>query len=247
MDKSLYLSMTGAKETMLAQTAHANNLANARTTGFKADFAQARAMAVLGEGYQSRVYAMTERPTTDLSVATLNQTGRDLDVAIKTEGWFAVRTPNGGEAYTRAGELQISAEGDLLTGTGLPVLGGGGPIVLPPAASVDIGQDGTISVQTLGAAPSELAVVDQIKLVNPDPKQLVKGQDGLMHQRNGGIAQADESVELAQGYLETSNVNAVAELTSMMDLARRFELNIKMMQTADQNAEASARILQNLG
>lgn len=247
MDKSLYLSMTGAKETMLAQTAHANNLANARTTGFKADFAQARAMAVLGEGHQSRVYAMTERPATDLSAAPMNQTGRDLDVAVKTEGWFAVQAVDGSEAYTRAGELQISAEGDLLTGTGLPVMGGGGPIVLPPASKVDIAADGTISVRVVGAAASELAVVDQIKLVNPDPQTLIKGSDGLMRPENGGIAPIDEGVQMVQGYLETSNVNAVAELTSMLDLARRFELNVKMMQTTEQNAEASARILQNLG
>ncbi len=247
MDKMLYLSMTGAKETMLAQTAHANNLANARTTGFKADFAQARAMAVLGDGHQSRVYAMTERPSTDFSPAALNQTGRDLDIAIKSEGWFAVQAADGTEAYTRAGELQITAEGDLVTGTGLPVLGGGGPIQLPPASSIAIGADGTVSVQAVGSPASELAVVDQIKLVNPDPQGLVKGADGLMRQVDGAVAPADISVEVAQGYVETSNVNAVSELTSMLDLARRFELNVKMMQTAEQNAEASARILQNLG
>lgn len=247
MDKSLYLSMTGAKETMLAQTAHANNLANARTTGFKADFAQARAMAVLGDGYQSRVYAMTERPATDFSPSALNQTGRDLDVAVKSEGWFAVQAGDGSEAYTRAGELQITVEGDLVTGTGLPVVGDGGPIQLPPSSSILIGRDGTITVQPVGAAPGELAVVGQMKLVNPDAQNLVKGEDGLMRQRDGADAAADAGVEVAQGYLETSNVNAVAELTSMLDLARRFELNIKMMQTAEQNAEASARILQNIG
>lgn len=247
MDKLLYLSMTGAKETMLAQTAHANNLANARTTGFKADFAQARAMAVVGEGYQSRVYAMTERPSTDLSASALNQTGRDLDVAIKTDGWFAVQAADGTEAYTRAGELQITAEGDLLTGSGLPVMGGGGPIQLPPAAAIQIGSDGTVSVQVMGTPPSAITVVDQIKLVNPDAQNLEKGPDGLMRQRDGAIAVIDESVEMVQGYVETSNVNAVAELTSMLDLARRFELNVKMMKTAEENAESSARILQNLG
>lgn len=247
MDKSLYLSMTGAKETMLAQAAHANNLANARTTGFKADLAQARAMAVIGSGHQSRVYAMTERPATDLSAAALNHTGRDLDVAIRGDGWLAVQAADGSEAYTRAGELQISSTGQLLTGTGLPLLGEGGPITLPPAARIDIGKDGSITVRVQGDSPAELAVVDRIKLVNPDAQTLVKGQDGLMRPLAGGAAPADVTVEVAAGYLETSNVNAVSELTAMLDLARRFEMNIKMMTDAQENSEASARILQNLG
>lgn len=247
MDKSLYLSMTGARETMLAQTAHANNLANARTTAFKADFAQARAMAVLGEGYQSRVYAMTERPATDMTPATLNHTGRDLDVAIRGEGWFAVQAPDGTEAYTRAGELQITATGQLVTGTGLPLMGEGGPIALPPSASLFIADDGAISVRPQGANPNELAVVDRIKMVNPEAANLHKGEDGLMRIDVGGVAPQDPEVELASGYLEASNVNAVSELTSMLDLARRFEMNVKMMSTTRDNADASTRILQNLG
>ncbi|OMH30005.1 flagellar basal-body rod protein FlgF [Motiliproteus sp. MSK22-1] len=244
MDNLLYLSMTGAKETMLAQASHANNLANARTTGFKADLAQARAMQVLGPGHESRVYAMTERPATDQTAGALNHTGRDLDVAVQGQGWLAVQSPDGTEAYTRAGELQISATGQLLTGSGLPLLGDGGPIELPPAANIDIGQDGTISVLTL---EGELAVAGRIKLVNPDPQGLVKGADGLMRTKAGEEAPLDPEVQLESGYLETSNVNAVNELTSMLDLARRFEMNIKMMQNAQENSEASARILQNLG
>ncbi|MCW8884669.1 MAG: flagellar basal body rod protein FlgF [Motiliproteus sp.] len=244
MDKFMYLSMTGAKEAMLAQASHANNLANARTTGFKSDLAQARAMPVFGEGHQSRVYAMTERPATDLTSGVLNHTGRDLDVAVRGEGWFAVQAPDGTEAYTRAGELQLSSTGQVLTGSGLPLLGEGGQIALPPAAKVDIGQDGSITVldETGG-----LAVVDRIKLVNPPAADMVKGEDGLMRLRTGGAAPLDPVVELESGYLETSNVNAVNELVSMLDLARRFEMNIKMMQKAEENSDASARILQNLG
>lgn len=247
MDKSLYLSMSGARESMLAQASHANNLANARTTGFKADFAQARAMAVMGDGFQSRVYAMTERPATDTSAATLTETGRALDVAIRDQGWFAVQAPDNSEAYTRAGELQITADGQLVTGTGLPILGEGGPIVLPPTSNLFIANDGSITVQPLGAEPDELAVVDRIKMVNPDPQNMYKGSDGLMRVENGGALPLDETVELASGYLEVSNVNAVSELTSMLDLARRFEMNIKMMQNTEENASAAARILQNLG
>ena len=125
MDKLLYLSMTGATQTMLAQTAHANNLANINTTGFKADLAQARAMPVLGEGHQSRVYAMTERPATDLAEGVNQHTGRDLDVAIQSQGWIAVQAQDGAEAYTRSGGLHVDAVGQLRTGNGLPVIGEG--------------------------------------------------------------------------------------------------------------------------
>ncbi len=247
MDKLLYLSMTGAREAMLAQASHANNLANARTTAFKADLAQARAMPVFGDGLQSRVYAMTERPATNMAAGPLNHTGRDLDVAIKGEGWLAVQAPDGTEAYTRAGELQISSTGQLLTGRGLPLLGEGGPVVLPPSARIDIGQDGTITVLGLDGGADNLAVVDRIKLVNLDIRSLEKGEDGLMRSRDVAPVAADPAVQLESGYLEASNVNGVAELTAMMDLARRFELNVKMMKNAEENSDSSARILQNLG
>lgn len=247
MDKLLYLSMTGATQAMLAQTAHANNLANVRTDGFKADLAQARAMPVFGEGLPSRVYAMTERPATDLSAGALNPTGRDLDVAVDGDGWLAVRAPDGSEAYTRAGDLHIDATGLVTTGRGLPLLGEGGPIVLPPATKVEIGQDGTITVRVQGDSANQLAVVDRIKLVNPDPQSLAKGEDGLMRVRQGGAAPLDEAVQIRSGYLETSNVNAVEELTAILDLSRRFEMNLKMMSDAKENADSAASILQNLG
>jgi flagellar basal-body rod protein FlgF len=247
LDKLLYLSMTGATQTMLAQTAHANNLANVNTTAFKSDLAQARAMPVLGAGFQSRVYAMTERPATDLSGGVNNSTGRDLDVAIQGSGWIAVQATDGREAYTRAGELQVDAAGQLRTGSGLPVLGDGGPIQLPPSSKIEIGSDGTISVRVQGSEARELAVVDRIKLVNPESQTLNKGQDGLLRVMGGALAVADPLVRLKSGYIETSNVNAVSELTAMIDLSRRFEMNIKMMKNAEENAAAAARVLQDVG
>ncbi|MEH6825203.1 MAG: flagellar basal-body rod protein FlgF [Motiliproteus sp.] len=247
MDKLLYLSMTGATQTMLAQTAHANNLANVNTTGFKSDLAQARAMPVIGAGYQSRVYAMTERPATDLSSSVNNPTGRDLDVAVQGSGWIAVQATDGGEAYTRAGELQVDAAGQLRTGSGLPVLGDGGPIQLPPSSKIEIGSDGTVTVRVQGSQARELAVVDRIKLVNPDPQSLSKGRDGLFRVNGGAAAAPDPLVQLQAGYIETSNVNAVSELTAMIDLSRRFEMNIKMMKNAEENATAAAKIMQDIG
>lgn len=250
MDKSLFIAMTGAKQNMMAQQINANNLANANTTGFKRDYAVAQSMAVYGQHYPSRVYAITESPGTDLNAGPLIKTGRDLDVAVKGSGWIAVQAQDGTEAYTRAGDLQIDANGILRTGSGLPVLGNGGPVAVPPADKVQIGTDGTISVVPKGGPANQLAQVDRIKLVNPPEDQLRKGVDGLMRMKsvNGQTptAPADASVTLAPGFLEGSNVNPVESLVSTLQLARQYELQVHAMRTTDQDAQSAARILQNL-
>ncbi|MBK8972254.1 MAG: flagellar basal body rod protein FlgF [Hahellaceae bacterium] len=250
MDKALYIAMSGAKQNMLAQRGHANNLANVNTTGFKADFNQARSMPVFGEHYPTRAYAMTERPATDMAPGSAIQTGRDLDVAVQGDGWIAVQAADGSEAYTREGELQVDVNGVLRTGAGLPVKGNGGPLVIPPADSMTIGVDGVISIVGVGQQPDEIAEIDRIKLVNPDPKQMEKGEDGLMRMKKNPQGQtptapADGTVRVASGYLESSNVNAVDEMTQIMALSRQFEMQIKLMTTADQNTESAARLLQN--
>ncbi|MBD9484388.1 flagellar basal-body rod protein FlgF [Pseudomonas sp. PDM14] len=245
MDKMLYVAMTGASQNTMAQRAHANNLANISTTGFRRDFEQARSMPVFGDGYPARVYAMSERPGTDFSQGSLQETGRDMDVAVDGQGWIAVQAADGSEAYVRTASLQIDALGQLRTGNGMPVLGNGGPIAVPPEQKVEIGQDGTISIRALGEAPSVMAEVDRIKLVNPDPKTMEKGTDGLI--RIKGATQpmeADATVRVTSGFLEASNVNAVEEMTAMLSLSRQFELHVKMMRTADDNATAMARVMQ---
>ncbi|MGB0663588.1 MAG: flagellar basal body rod protein FlgF [Pontibacterium sp.] len=245
MDKVLYVGMTGARENMLAQQAHANNLANATTTGFKADLAQARSMQVFGEGHASRVYAMSERPATDLTNGSLMETGRDLDLAVVGNGWMAVQAPDGTEGYTRGGELQINPQGELVTGSGLRVIGNGGaPIVLPAIEGIAIANDGTITVRPAGEAAAELAVVDAIKLVTLPEGQAFKGTNGLMRTDNQIPLEPDLNVEVRSGYLESSNVNGVHELTSMISLSRQFEMQIKLMKTAEENDSAAANILQ---
>lgn len=246
MDHMLYVSMSGARENMLAQAAHANNLANVSTTGFYRDYAQARSMPVFGEGLPSRVYAMTERPATDFASGALTETGRTLDVAVKGDGFIAVQAADGSEAYTRAGDLQIDVNGVLRTGAGFPVLGDGGLVAIPPAERVDIGMDGSVSVIDLGNGPATLAVIDRIKLVKPELQQVEKGSDGLFRLRDGLPAPADASVRLAQGYLETSNVNAIEEMTEILTLARQFEMQVKLMRTAEETDQHAARLLQNL-
>ncbi len=244
MDKMLYVAMTGASQNTLAQRAHANNLANVSTTGFRRDFEQARSMQIFGDGLPDRVYAMSERPGTDFTPGALQETGRDLDVAVTGDGWLAVQAPDGSEAYVRTASLKIDALGMLRTGNDLPVLGNGGPIGIPPEQQVEIGQDGTISVRALGESPQVMAVVDRLRLVNPDLKQMQKGTDGLLRYQGTDQLQPDSTVQVNSGFLEASNVNAVAEMTAMLSLSRQFELHIKMMRTAEDNSASMARVLQ---
>lgn len=244
MDKALYISMTGASQTMRAQTVHAHNLANASTTGFRADLAQARSMQVFGPGMPSRVYSMTENPGSDFQPGSLQQTGNALDIAVRGEGWIAVQAPDGSEAYTRAGDLELSPFGELLTGSGLPVLGNNGPVVLPPFETVELGTDGTVSVRELGQGAEVMAALDRIKLVNPGNQELFKGSDGLFRRRDGADSLPDAEVTIVSGYLESSNVNVVEAMVEMITLTRNYEMNVKLMQTAQQNSEVSARLLQ---
>jgi len=244
MDKMLYVAMTGAHNNTLAQSAHANNLANISTSGFRRDFEQARSMPVFGDGYPARVYAMSERPGTDFTPGALQETGRDLDVAIGGQGWLAVQAADGSEAYVRTASLNVDALGVLRTGNGLPVMGNAGPIAVPPEQKIEIGQDGTISIRALGEAPNVLAEVDRLKLVNPDLQQMEKGADGMLRFTGQQPLLADASVQVTSGFLESSNVNAVEEMTAILSLSRQFELQVKMMRTAEDNSAAMARVLQ---
>ena len=244
MDRALYLAMSGGTQVMNAQTIHANNLANVSTTGFRSDFEQARSMQVNGDFYPSRVYAMTENPGTNFEMGPLQNTGRSMDVAIQNNGFIAVLDGNGQETYTRAGDLQLTLSGQLVTGTGLPVMGTAGPIFLPPLDDLDISEDGTISIIPQGGDGTQITALNRIKLVSAEPEALVKGDDGLIRTKSGEQLQQDNSVQVVSGYLEGSNVNAVEEMTSIMELSRRFEMNIKVMNTVRENENASARILE---
>jgi len=241
----LYVAMSGASQNTKAMQAHANNLANISTSGFRRDFEQARAMPVFGDSFPARVFAMSERPATDFTAGSLQETGRDLDVAAKGDAWIAVQAPDGGEAYVRTGSLEIDALGQLRTSDGMPVMGNGGPIAIPPEEKIDIGEDGTITIRGQGNNPNALATVDRIKLVTPDAKQLEKGSDGLIRMKSGQPApQVDANASVQSGVLEASNVNAVDEMTSILALSRQFELHVKMMKTAEEDSQSMARVLQ---
>lgn len=243
MDRMLYIAMSGAKETMISQAVNTHNLANANTTGFRADLEAFTSLQVQGPGYASRAYTMEQGQGVDFTPGTVVSTGRELDVAINGDGWIAVQAPDGSEAYTRAGDLRIDSAGLLTTGTGLPVLGNGGPIAIPPYEKLLIGDDGTVSILPVGQNPNALAIVDRIRLVNVDQANLVKGEDGLVRTRDGAPAVPDAQVRLTQGALEQSNVNAIESMVSLIELSRKFELQVKMMEAAQENDRQSSQLL----
>lgn len=247
MDDLVYVAMTGAKQTELAQSVNSHNLANASTTGFRADLHAFSALPIQGFGEPTRVNAVAENYGTDHRQGATMSTGRDLDVAIQGEGFIAVQAPDGSEAYTRAGDLRVNSVGVMTNGAGHPVMGNGGPVAVPPHASITVGSDGTISIRPLGQGPETLATVDRIKLVRPETGQLEKGADGLLRLKEGAVAEADAEVRLTSGALESSNVNVAETLVNMIDLARRYELQVKVMTTAAEDADKAAQLLSMSG
>ena len=243
MDRLIYTAMTGAKHAFLQQAGVAQNLANASTTGYRAMEHKFRAVPVQGDGMPTRAFVVDASVVDVFDQGPLMATGRPLDVAVQGAGWMAVETPDGGEAYTRAGNLQTNANGQLQTASGLNVLGDGGPIAIPPDNRVTISPDGTVSTVPLFGTPNNVSVVGRIKLVNPAENELVRGDDGLFRTTTGEAAPLDENVKLASETLEGSNVNPVDSMVNMISLARQFEMQIKMLQTADANASKASQIL----
>lgn len=247
MDNFVFLAMSGAKENMLEQQLHMNNLANASTTGFRADFAAARSQPVFGNGMPSRVYSMTQNPGTDFKSGGIISTGNPLDVAIDGDGFFAVLDNNGFEAYTRAGNFRLTETGMLVTGTGLPVLGNGGPVTIPPARKIDITADGTISIVPENSENNATAVIGRLKLVKPDLNNMVKNESGLLVQNNGQPAETDATIKLVAGAVESSNVNPVGEMVNMISLSRQYEMQVKLMKKAEEMDRSSSQLLRLQG
>ncbi|SBT08115.1 flagellar component of cell-proximal portion of basal-body rod [Candidatus Propionivibrio aalborgensis] len=243
MDRLIYTAMTGAKHAFLQQAGVSQNLSNASTVGYRAMEHKFRAVPVQGDGAPTRAFVVDASVADVFEQGPLMATGRPLDVAVQGAGWITVETPDGREVYTRAGNLQVNTNGQLQTATGLNVLGDNGPIAIPPDNSITIAPDGTISTVPLFGAPNNVSVVGRIKLVNPAENDLVRGDDGLFRTRVGEPAVLDENVKLAPETLEGSNVNAADSLVNMITLARQFDMQIKMLQTADANANKASQIL----
>lgn len=241
MDKLLYTAMTGAKQAHFRQATVSHNLANASTTGFRSELAAFRAVPVIGNGLPTRVFVVEQSIGSDLRQGPLQHTGNDLDVALDGEGWIAIQTSSG-EAYTRNGELAADSTGLLKNRSGQILVGEGGPLTIPENTRVSVAPDGTVSGASLDN-PGQRVEIGKIKLVNPAPEQMEKGNDGLFRLRDGQPAALDPNVKLVSGALEGSNVNAVDELVSMISTQRSYEMQLKLMTTAEQNDRAAMQLL----
>jgi flagellar basal-body rod protein FlgF len=239
MDRLIYLSMAGAKATLQRQDSLANNLANASTTGFRAEMQAFRAVPVRGEGATTRAYVLESSIGHDTRPGAMQATGRSLDVAMQGNAWLAVQGLDGTEAYTRAGALEVNAEGQVVTPAGLPVLGDGGPITVGLNAQVEIAADGSITSTVGNGRPQQ---VGRLKLVTPEAP-LVRGTDGLFRAGDGADLPADATARVSSGMLEGSNVSPVETMVAMIAAARQFEQQMKALQGAEQREQQAAKLL----
>jgi flagellar basal-body rod protein FlgF len=243
MDRLIYTAMTGAKHALEQQATTSHNLANATTTGFRAQIDQFRAVPVQGAILPTRAFVVDSTTGSDFRGGAIQHTGRDLDVAVQGDGWIAVQAADGTEAYTRNGSLKMDENGVLQTGSGLTVLGDGGPLSIPPGRNIAVAKDGTISLVPDGSAATGLTSIGRLKLVNPPEADLVRGDDGLFRLRDGNPAEADPKVSLISGALESSNVNVVDEMVNMISLARQFDMHMKLLQHAENNDGKASQLL----
>lgn len=247
MDRLIYTAMTGASQVLQQQATVSENLANTNTPGFRAALNTFRAVPVVGEGLPTRAFVVDSTAGADFTPGVMQPTGRELDVAVNGAGWIAVQGADGKEAYTRNGSLQIAPNGVLQTRTGLNVMGDNGPLTIPQDTQVTIAKDGTVSTVPNVTPAASVVVVGRLKLVNPPADQLERSADGMFRLKDGSTAIADVKTEVVSGNLEGSNVNTVEAMVNMISLARKFDMQMKMLQTADTNARQASQIMSLAG
>ncbi len=242
MDRLIYTAMTGAKHILEQQATNSHNLANATSTGFKAQVDSFKAVPVISEGLPTRAFVIDATVGADFNPGPIQSTGRVLDVAVQGPGWLTVQRGDGTEGFTRNGALKISENGVLQTATGQNIMGDGGPISIPPDVAITIAKDGTISSVDNGTLPGPSNILGRLKLVNPDEANIERKSDGLFGMRDNSQVDADASVSVVSGALEGSNVNVVDAMVNMISLARQFETQMKLMQTAENNANKASQL-----
>jgi flagellar basal-body rod protein FlgF len=245
MDRLIYTALSGMRGAMSRQTVTANNLANANTTGFRAELASARSLWVRGDGFESRAPVSQEVTGADMQAGSINHTGRDLDVAMTGDALLTVQAEDGSEAYTRRGDLQVAATGVLTTGDGHPVLGDSGPITIPPADSIRIAEDGAIWIVPAGGDASQPQQVDRLKLTSPAGSNVAKGLDGLFRVQGGGALPSDPQARLISASLESSNVNTSQTLIDMIEASRSWDMQLQLI-TSARDMDTSAADLMRL-
>lgn len=242
MDRLIYTAMTGANAAAHRQSVLSNNLANVSTNGFRAELSAYRAVPLRGEGATTRVFALEATSGHRDAPGPAQRTGRDLDAMPQGSSWFAVQGLDGTEAYTRSGGFEVSPQGVLQTSNGLSVLSdGGAPITVPNDSVISLGFDGTISART-GNQPS--TTVGRLKLATPTAEDpLRRGDDGLFRPQSGAPLPNDANARMLVGVLEGSNVNAVETMVGMIQTARQFEVQMRLMQTAESNDRSAGQLL----
>jgi flagellar basal-body rod protein FlgF len=243
MDRLIYTALSGAKHILDQQSTASHNLANASTNGFRAQVDAFRAVPVVADGLPTRTLVVDTTVGADFTIGPIQRTGRELDVALAGKGWIAVQSNDGSEAYTRSGALNVGPNGLLQTAGGLIVNGDTGPIAVPPQVTVSIASDGTVGTLSTDPQPGPANVLGRIKLVNPPEQALVRGDDGLFRLKDGGPVLADPFVKLSVGALESSNVNPVEAMVTMISLARQFETQMSLLKNAESNAAKASQIL----
>lgn len=244
MDKMVHTSLRAMQGIMDRQTAIAHNMANADTTGFRAEIVTAQSLYLSGDGLDSRATTSEVMPGADMNAGAVKSTGRPLDIAINGDAMLAVQAPDGNEAYTRRGDLMLTESGLLTTGDGHPVLGEGGPVTLPPADKITIAKDGSISIIPIGGDPNQPQQVARLKLASPVGSDIAKRNDTLFHVKDDGVLPSDPDASVTTGALEGSNVNMTQALVDMIEASRSWETQVKLLTTAQQLDEGGASIMQ---
>ncbi|MBD3892601.1 flagellar basal-body rod protein FlgF [Hydrogenophaga sp.] len=241
MDRLIYTAMTGASAAQHRQQLLANNLANASTPGFRAELSTFRAVPMRGDGASTRVFALEATAGHSDAAGPISHTGRKLDVAARGGAFLAVQGLDGTEAYSRAGALEVNADGTLVNAVGLPVLSDAGPLVAPVGAQIEIAEDGTVSASVAGQPPE---LIGRIKLVTPDAdNRLQRGGDGLFRGPQAEPLPTDATARLQSGALEGSNVNPIEAMIGMIAVARQFEAQMRLLQNAETNDRTASQLL----
>lgn len=245
MDRAIYTAMGAANAALNRQAVTANNLANTSTNGFRAQIAAYRAIPVHGPSVETRSMVTASTPWSDGTMGAINPTGRNLDVALPQNGWLAVQLPDGSEGYTKDGNIEVDADG-MLRVRGMPLMGDGGALTVPPQSQVTIAPDGTLTALGAGDEPTALAQVGRLKLVNAAPALLKNGDDGMFHVADPAAAAtlpADPDLKLMPGMLEGSNASPVKSMVEMIATARGFDMNMKVITTVDDNEKSANQLL----
>lgn len=242
IDKAAFIGMNGARESLRQMQIITNNLANLNTPAFRADDILVKPYQQKSDGTQTRIYSSFDKTYTNFKQGLIYNTGRDLDVAIAKDGFFAVQNKSGQIGYTRAGNLQLTSDGVLTTESGNLVMGNSGPIRIPTAQKVHIGDDGTISAMMLGSP--EMVPIDRIKIVNPQLNQLNKGVDGLFYDTSGSKIVVDRNAKVISGSLEGSNVNMIETLSELIDQSRDYQIHTNLIKTLSEDSSIANQILQ---